>query len=105
MVPKNVSELPPELFSDNPVPPHDGTGHEHDRGRESGKSPDQLRGLVAEPGTAAGNPYSVNAAEMQVGEPIDDLINDAVFGIGGGKRLEPVGEVLKRLRVAEVSPA
>src|SRR5262249_16379443 len=50
-------------------------------------------------------PYSVNAAEMQVGEPVDDAINDAVPCILGCGRLEPISEVLKRLRVTEVSSA
>src|SRR5437870_9515409 len=86
------------------VPPHDRTGHEHCGRSQSEYGPYCLCGLVAEAGSAARNPYSVNTAEMQVGEPIDDLINDAGSGIGGGGRLESVGEILKRLGVAEVSP-
>src|SRR6266571_913301 len=42
---------------------------------------------------------------MQDGEPIDNPVADACPGIGGSERLEPVGEVLKRLGKSEIGPA
>src|SRR5690242_20760805 len=53
----------------------------------------------------AGNGYPANAAEVQVGEPIDHAVNEAEPGIGGGWWLEPVGEVLKRVREGKINPA
>ena len=78
------------------VPPHDRAGRKHRRGGQSEYRPNRLRRLVAEPGAAARNPYAVNAAEMQVREPIDNPVADARSGISGSQRLEPVSQVLKR---------
>src|SRR5436853_1878821 len=87
------------------VPPHDRAGHEHRRGGQPEYRPNRLRRLVAEPWAATRNSYAVNAAEMQVGEPINNLVADACPGISGSERLESVGEVLKRLGNAEIDPA
>src|SRR5205807_5638733 len=72
---------------------------------ESEDGPHKLRCRVAEPGAAARNPYPVDATEMQVGEPIKNLIADARPLIGVGGRFESIGEVLKQLRVAQIGPA
>src|SRR5439155_20326396 len=87
------------------VPPHDRTGQEHCGRSQSEYGPYCLCGLVAEAGAAARNPYSVNTAEMQVGEPINNFVANACPGIRGSERLEPVGEVLKGLGNAEIGPA
>ncbi len=42
---------------------------------------------------------------MQDGEPINKPVADAYPCIGGSERLEPVGDVLKRLGIAEIGPA
>src|ERR1700683_5222195 len=83
------------------IPPHDRTGHEHRRGSHSEYRPNRLRRLVAEPGAATRDPYAVNAAEMQEGEPINNPVDDAKPGIRGRGRLKPVGEVLKLLGKTE----
>ena len=88
----------------DPVAPHDRAGHKHGGGGQSEYRPNCLRRLVAEPGAVTRNPYAVNAAEMQVGQPINNLVADACPRISGSERIESVGEVLKRLGKAEIGP-
>src|SRR5213593_2784229 len=99
----NCKRLPAR--AEHSVPPHDRTGQKHCGRSQSENGPYRLCGLVAEAGAAARNPDSVNTAEMQIGEPINDLIANACAGIRGSERLELVGEVLKRLGNAEVDAA
>src|ERR1700677_2562252 len=89
-------------FFQHTVPPHHGAGYEHGSGGESEDGPKQLHGLVAESWALAGNPDAVDAADVQVGKPIGDLIDDARPGVGVGERLDAVGQVLKPVRVAEI---
>src|SRR5438477_10717959 len=89
----------------HPVPPHYSARHEHRRGRESRNGPRQLRRRMAEAGAAAWNPDAVDAAEMQVGEPIDHLVHSPCPNVGVSYRLNPVGQTLEQIRAAEVGPA
>src|SRR5205814_10222044 len=86
-------------------PPHDGAGNEHNRRRESGESPSQLYSLVAKAWAVAGNTDPIDAAEVQIGEPIDNLINDAISRIGVGDGFDAVRDVLKPRGVAQVRSA
>src|SRR5580704_12092130 len=86
------------------VPPHDRAGHKHRRGRQSEYRPDRLGRLIAKPGSAARNADAINAAEMQEGEPINNLIDEA-YSVGRSGRIQPVGEILERLRIAEIDSA
>src|SRR5271166_3995263 len=87
------------------VPPHDRAGHEHHGGGHSERRPDRLHRLVADPGAATRNPYAVDAAEMQVGQPVNKLVADARPGISGSERLKAVGQVLKWLGNTEIHSA
>ena len=51
------------------------------------------------------NPDAVDAAEMQVREPIENLVADAECGIRIRDWIEAVGDILKRLGEGEISPA
>ena len=42
---------------------------------------------------------------MQVGEPVENLIDDAYAGVRIGRRLEPVRKLVERLRDAEIRAA
>src|SRR5579862_914924 len=79
-----------QLLSDHPVPPNHRAGHHHACGRESEERPNRLRRLVTEPGALARNPDAINTSEMQVGEPIDNLIHNARSGVGVRDRLDSV---------------
>jgi NADH-quinone oxidoreductase subunit M len=87
------------------MPPHDGARHEHHGGGESEDGPGRLRRLVAKSPAMTRDTYSVDAAEVQVGEPVDDLIADAAFHVGGGQGLEPVGQILNGIGDAKINPA
>src|SRR5262249_27687 len=94
-----------ELLSENAVPPHHNASDEHCRRSESGKRPNELCDLIAKPGAVAWNSNTVNAAEMQVGKPVGDLIDDSVAGIGFGRRLDVVREVLKHFGKGKIGAA
>src|SRR5262245_6061239 len=94
----------PELLSKYSIPPHDSPGDEHGSGRKSSSGPDKFRRLVAHAGTIARNTDPIDAAEMQIGQPIADAIYEA-RGEAFSRRLEPVEETLKCLRKAEVHAA
>src|SRR5436309_7767175 len=94
-----------KLLSDDAVPPHHDAGYEHRRWQQSCDGPDELGHLIAKPGPPAGNSYPVDSPEVQVGEPVDHLIDEPDSGIAVGRRLKPICEVLEYLGIAEVSPA
>ena len=75
---------------ENPVPPHDRARDEKDRRSHPESCPDQL-----------GAP-SAKSSKVGVREPVGDRIDRAKARVGRRHRLDPVGERLKRIRVAEI---
>src|SRR5689334_18303423 len=87
------------------IPPHDRARDEHHSGSQAEHRPDRLSRLVADSGAVARNSDAVDAAEMQVGEPINDAVADPHPGVGGGGGLDLVYQILKGLRECEIHTA
>jgi len=61
--------------------------------------------VMSEPGATARNSDAVNAADMQISQPIGNLVHHACPRIGVRQRLNSIGQILKLLGIAKVGAA
>src|SRR5579871_28303 len=94
-----------ETRAQDAVPPEDSAGDEHDGGGDSEQGPGSLGGLVAEAGAFAGNADAADAAEVKVGEPVNDAVANAQAGVGRSGRLKLVGDILEDIGKGEIDAA
>lgn len=87
------------------VPPHDRAGHERGRGCQAEERPDRLGRLVADAGAVARDADAVDAAEVQVREPIERAVDEASARVLVRRRLQPVGQRAELIGEAQVHSA